>query len=265
MLFFSTSKADLGLTLIVAAVLSLLTLVIFKLDNDVKLLEYNKDMRQGNCKVLSAELQHVSVPQGPPDVDIPDEDKWRGEVIVEVDPGDGANSFQVPVHDTLEGQFSSVKEYQEQWLQRHQEGKQEVCYYGMFHGHMAAVFDLQAALTKVNGSWGEDHSSFSMHVAKVVVGFFALLFVGLVLIKLLVGKWDSPEDEEYQQLREDKEDAVPPYGSDGTRGGGEEERLQRVVVDLQEERRGNVETGRSLILQGGTPRSDGLEEVPLPR
>jgi hypothetical protein len=37
MLFFSRSRADLGLTLIVAALLALLTLVLFKLDDDVQL------------------------------------------------------------------------------------------------------------------------------------------------------------------------------------------------------------------------------------
>lgn len=37
MLFFSRSRADLGLTLIIAALLALLTLVLFKLDDDVQL------------------------------------------------------------------------------------------------------------------------------------------------------------------------------------------------------------------------------------
>jgi len=37
MLFFSRSRADLGLTLIVSATLALLTLVLFKLDDDVQL------------------------------------------------------------------------------------------------------------------------------------------------------------------------------------------------------------------------------------
>ena len=53
-----------------------------------------------------------------PDVEgIPPEEKWRAEVIVAVTPDDArVEPFQAPAHDTLQGQFSTVKEFQEQWL-----------------------------------------------------------------------------------------------------------------------------------------------------
>ena len=56
MLFFSRSRADLGLTLVLAAATALLTLVLFKLDDDVQLLQYNRDMRPASCTVVSGAI-----------------------------------------------------------------------------------------------------------------------------------------------------------------------------------------------------------------
>ena len=133
MLFFSRSRADLGLTLVLAAATALLTLVLFNLDDDVQLLQYNRDMRPASCTVVSGELQSMAVPQGPPDVEgIPPEEKWRAEVIVAVTPDDArVEPFQAPAHDTLQGQFSTVKEFQEQWLDSHPVDSQDTCYYGV--------------------------------------------------------------------------------------------------------------------------------------
>lgn len=47
------------------------------------------------------------------------------------------------------------------------------------------VFDLQSALTKVESGWAGPHRSFAMHVGKIVAAFFALLFAGLVLFKMV--------------------------------------------------------------------------------
>lgn len=179
-LFFSRSRADLGLTLILAAFLALLTLVLFKLDDDVQLLEYNRDMNPATCTVMSGELQNVFVPQGPADIEgIPPEEKWRAEVVVAVTPEDtSVEPFQAPAHDTLQGQFSTVKEFQQQWLDSHPEDSTSTCYYGINpgNGRRVVVFDLASALTKVDSGWANPHRSFAMHVGKIVMAFFALLF-----------------------------------------------------------------------------------------
>ena len=52
-------------------------------------------------------------------------------------------------------------------------------------GQRAVVFDLQSALTKVESGWAGPHRSFAMHVGKIVAAFFALLFAGLVLFKMV--------------------------------------------------------------------------------
>ena len=190
MLFFSRSRADLGLTLIVSATLALLTLVLFKLDDDVQLLEYNRDMKKASCIVKEGGMQNIFVPQGPADIEgIPPEEKWRAEVVVKVTPDDGdVSPFDAPAHDTLQGQFSSVKEFQEQWLDSHPEGSSSTCYYGVnrANGQRVVVFDLESALTKVDTGWAGPHRSFAMHVCKLVVAFFAFLFAGLVMLKLVV-------------------------------------------------------------------------------
>ena len=198
MIFFSRSRADLGLTLVVAAALALMTLVLFKLDDDVQLLEYNHDMRPASCTVVSGELQSIMTPQGPPEIEgIPPEEKWRAEVVVDVNPNDSEiQPFQARAHDTLRGQFSSVKEYQEQWLESHEVNSSDTCYYGVNAetGRRVVVVDLESALTKVTTGWAGPHSSFAMHVSKIIVAFFAFVFAGLVIFKLVAGKWDEPLD-----------------------------------------------------------------------
>jgi hypothetical protein len=82
MLFFSRSRADLGLTLWLAAALVLCTMVLFQLDDgDVQLMTYNQHMREASCTVLDGQLEHDVVPQdgAPPDIGIPDKDKASAE------------------------------------------------------------------------------------------------------------------------------------------------------------------------------------------
>jgi hypothetical protein len=87
MLFFSRSRADLGLTLWLAAALVLCTMVLFQLDDgDVQLMTYNQHMREATCMVLDGQLEHDVVPQdgAPPDMNIPGEDKASAQCIVPV-------------------------------------------------------------------------------------------------------------------------------------------------------------------------------------
>ena len=82
---------------------------------------------------MQAEIDLVSVERNLQYVEgIPPEEKWRAEVIVAVTPDDArVEPFQAPAHDTLQGQFSTVKEFQEQWLDSHPVDSQDTCYYGV--------------------------------------------------------------------------------------------------------------------------------------
>jgi hypothetical protein len=77
-LFFSRSRADLGLTLWLAAALVLCTMVLFQLDDgDVQLMTYNHEMKEASCIVMFGQLEHDVIPQdgAPPDMYVPGEDK----------------------------------------------------------------------------------------------------------------------------------------------------------------------------------------------
>lgn len=100
-------------------------------------------------------------------------------------------------------------------------------------------------------------ANFGLHVAKLVVAFFALLFTGLVIVKLVAGTWDSPPEEriDYTQIKAGRESA------DNTRTlvrGG----LPELHGTLEDGPSGTGR-GRILDLQGGLPRD--FEDVPLGR
>jgi len=247
----------------IAAALSICTVVLFKLDGDIRLLNYNSNMREASCKILSKHLQHIEVPQGPPEIDLPPEEKWRGEIAVEVDPGDGSQPFDANVHDTVQGAYDDAEDFQIHWLEAYSKGDVRTCYFGPVDGHSTVTFDLQTALTSPKPLYSP-HSSYGMGVAKIVVAFFALVFSGLVILKLVAGSWEMPslrseqgeEHEERPMLREER------------RGGTVQGQPPRYVVDLQGER--PLTAGAALDLRAGTPRSaeddkDSLEDVSLGR
>jgi hypothetical protein len=74
MLFFSRSRADLGLTLWVAAALVIVTIILFQIDDgNAHLVVYNRHMKEASCRVLDSELEREFVPHmgAPPDMDLP--------------------------------------------------------------------------------------------------------------------------------------------------------------------------------------------------
>lgn len=98
-------------------------------------------------------------------------------------------------------------------------------------------------------------ANFGLHVAKLVVAFFALLFTGLVIVKLVAGTWDSPPEEriDYTQLKAGQESA------DNTRT-----LVRGGLHDLHGGCEGGLAgtgRGRILDLQGGLPKD--FEDVPL--
>jgi len=259
MLFFSTSRSDLGITMFIAAALCIATLVMFKLDGEVRLIDsYNNNMREAACTITSKHLQHLEIPIGPPDVDLPGQDQWRAEISVNVLPGDGTAPFEGYAHDTLQGAYDDVEDFQVHWLESFQTGETRTCYYGPVKGTEAVVFDLQSALTPDNGdAYYQPHSSYGLSVAKVVVAFFALLFAGMVMLKLLAGTWEPTGREE--------DDFYKPVARGEEAGGTVQGQPPRYVVDLQ--RQNGVGEPAHLDLRAGTPRSteDSLDDISLGR
>lgn len=122
---------------------------MFKLDGEVRLIDsYNNNMREAACTITSKHLQHLEIPIGPPDVDLPGQDQvsvfglfalpfvslspsfsvactqsptatttpgceqWRAEISVNVLPGDGTAPFEGYAHDTLQGAYDDVEDFQ---------------------------------------------------------------------------------------------------------------------------------------------------------
>lgn len=77
MLFFSRSRADLGLTLWIAAAAVVATLVLFQIDDgNARLVEYNRHMKEATCEIRDERLEHDYAPYlgAPPDMAIPPKD-----------------------------------------------------------------------------------------------------------------------------------------------------------------------------------------------
>mmetsp|Transcript_16089 Transcript_16089/g.33055 ORF Transcript_16089/g.33055 Transcript_16089/m.33055 type:complete len:286 (-) Transcript_16089:41-898(-) len=257
-LFFSTSRSDLGVTMFIAAVLCIATFVLFKLDGEVELIDsYNHDMRTATCTITAKHLQHVEIPRGPPDVDVPGQDKWRAEIAVSVAPEDGSAPFEATAHDTLQGAYDDVEDFQVHWLESFEQGQSRTCFYGLVDGEESVVFDLQAALIPDTGqAFYRPHTSYGLRVTKVVVAFFALLFAGLVVLKLLAGTWETSESFE---------DDTTPFLQDEPNSRRAQAQPPRYVVDLQQGSR--VGEAARLDLRAGTPRSadDSIDDVSIGR
>lgn len=56
-----------------AVVLSLCALGMFAMEDSYELRAYTKSWQEADCKVLDEHMDVAGVPQGPPDIDIPDE------------------------------------------------------------------------------------------------------------------------------------------------------------------------------------------------
>ena len=154
--FFNLATNDLGATVVVAAALSLLAILLWATAK-LSLVSYTHEVKMGTCTILAKELQHIHIP-------VPGVDFWRAAINVSLavdtqrkpatpalPPGapttcwsDGVphpceapeppppRAYEATAYNDLKGTFDPDREEQQAVLDAHRVGERYPCFFGRF-------------------------------------------------------------------------------------------------------------------------------------
>ena len=214
-LFFSLATNDLGPTVVAAATLTLLAVVLCGVGR-LSLVAYSRDIRTGSCKILAKHMQRIRAPI----------DFWRAALSVSLvedasrpspapalPPGapttcwsDGIpHSCEVPpprapvamlatAYSTLKGAFDTNEQRQQALLDQHHVGETAACFFRYVGSQDRNVPSVQVVLSVTQALHAGHRGTRSAPSPWLVVSQFgvivaALAFWALVTAKCSLGQW----------------------------------------------------------------------------